>query len=795
MGVVYRARDENLERDVALKVIASHILGDDRARRRFRKEALALSRLNHPNIEMVHEFDSIPGVDFIVMELVPGETLSDRIARDELPETEIVAIGEQIADGLAAAHEHGIIHRDIKPSNICLTPEGKVKILDFGLAMQAPLSAASGVTVSETVSDPGAIVGTLPYMAPEQLRGEPLDTRSDVYAFGAVLFELATGRRPFVEAQPAKLLDAILNQVPPDIRTLRPKLSTGLGLVVAKALEKDPAKRYASTRELGTALRRVAQGKGGSWLPDWRDSAYRRVLGQTAMALVGIAVLAVLLLSARDLWNRFFGPVAPQTGASLAVLPLVNLAAKAGEDYFADGMTEELTTRLAQIQSLEVISSTSAMRYKGTKKTLRQIARELHVHSLVEGTIQRVGGDVRITAKLTDPATERSVWADSYERSLTNVFSLQNEIARTIADRIRIRLTPAERTQLARSDPVNPAAHAEYLKGRYYFALTTPDAFAEAIRHFQKSLELDPGYAPAYSALAEAYRDISSQSIPPSEAMPRARENAQKALLIDSTLAEPRMTLGYIEAFYDWHWNQAEPNFRDAIRLYPSSAEAHRNFGMYLTVMGRFSEASKEIERARCLDPLEGYISLMRLFPIYNSRRYDDAITASEALLRSDPSQVLANHIIGQAYLMKHDYSRAIAAYERITDLDSLNSIVKCWRARMGFIATRPSVQEAHCGRGISRLGPAESPPCFLYLRAHERQPEGPGASGELCVAQHRSPLELCPGAQGPGRLARFLDILLHQLHARPARSCLPRDEIRARALSRDRRAQRQVHE
>jgi len=682
MGVVYRARDENLERDVALKVIASHILGDDRARRRFRKEALALSRLNHPNIETVHEFDSIPGVDFIVMELVPGETLSDRIARGELPEAEIVTIGEQIADGLAAAHEHGIIHRDIKPSNICLTPEGKVKILDFGLAMQAPLSAAPGATVSETVSAPGAIVGTLPYMAPEQLRGEPLDARSDVYAFGAVLFELATGRRPFVEAQPAKLLDAILNQVPPDIRTLRPKLSLGLAQVVAKALEKDPAKRYASTRELGTDLRRAAQGKsGGSWLSDWRSSAFRRALGQIAMALVGIAVLAVVIASVPDLWNRFFNPVQPQTGASLAVLPLVNLAAKAGEDYFADGMTEELTTRLAQIQSLEVISSTSAMRYKGTKKTLRQIAQELHVRSLVEGTIQRVGGDVRITAKLTDPATERSIWADSYERSLTNVFSMQNEIARTIADRIRVRLTPAERTQLARSDPVNPAAHAEYLKGRYYFALTTPDAYAEAIRHFQKSLELDPGYAPGYSALAEAYRDISSQSIPPSEAMPRARENAQKALLIDSTLAEPRMTLGYIEAFYDWHWAQAEPNFRDAIRLYPSSAEAHRNYGMYLTVMGRFPEASKEIERARSLDPLQGFISLMRLFPIYNSRRYDDAITASESLLRSDPSQVFANHIIGQAYLMKHDYPRAIAAYERITDLDSLNSIVKCWRA------------------------------------------------------------------------------------------------------------------
>jgi serine/threonine protein kinase len=489
MGVVYRARDEQLERDVALKVLPSGTLDNEASRRNFRKEALALAKLNHPNIETVYEFATQDGMDFLVMEFVPGKTLADKLLNGVLPEKEVVALGMQIAAALGEAHERGIVHRDLKPRNIAITAKGQAKVLDFGLAkLLRPASVAS----TDTITDTQAIVGTLPYMSPEQLQGEAVDARSDIFTIGAVLYEMATNCRAFGERLPSRLVDTILHETPVTPRALNRRISAGLERIILKCLDKDPEQRYQSAKELLVDLRRLAEPAPSrtnppASIPKGRTKAARSVAYFVA-GLLGLTAI-VLGLNVGGWRTRLVGWTSPPKIGSLAVLPLENLSHDPEQEYFADGMTEALITDIAKIGTLRVISRTSVMRYKGTKKPLSQIARELNVDAIVEGSVQHSGDRVRIDAQLIDARNDRNLWTESYQSDLGDVLTLQGNVARAVAGEVRAQLTPQESASMSKSQTVNPRAYESYLQGRYFWNKRTPGDLNASIKSFDGPLQ------------------------------------------------------------------------------------------------------------------------------------------------------------------------------------------------------------------------------------------------------------------------------------------------------------------
>ena len=681
MGVVYRAHDQRLERDVAIKVLPSGVLADEAARKRFRKEALAISRLSHPNIATVYDFDSQDGIDFLVMELISGSDIDQKVAAGALPEKEIVALGRQITGGLAVAHEHGIIHRDLKPGNLRVTADGRLKILDFGLAQVTQpinLEEPTQSIATDTVS------GTLPYMAPEQLAGEPPDQRSDIYAAGTVLYEMATGRRPFTEKLATKLTDAILHQPPVTPRAFNAKVSPELERIILKCLEKDPSHRYHSARDLEVDLLRLSSGASTvsvSARPDFRTPS--KTLRVAVVGTIVLAAgLALLLFKGR-------GQQAPAaTGIhSLAVLPLANLSNDSLQDYFADGMTEELTTELARISALRVISRTSAMQYKGAHKPLPQIAKELNVDAVVEGSVLRAGNQVRITAQLIRAATDTHLWAESYDGDLRDVLHLQKEVARNIAQQIQITLTPQEKTVLAVNQPVNPEVHDLYLQGLYFLGKGDERGLTQAIEYFERAAAKDPGYAPAYAGIAECYGTLSTNYWPPREAMPKAKAAALKALQLNQNLSEAHSALGAVHYFYDWDWAGAEQEAKRAMELSPNNAAAYDVMGNYLSTVGRLEESVSAIDRAHAVDPRSVTIMADRIIITTNARKYEQAIRDGQEETASDPNAGSLHTWLSVAYMLAGRYKEGVAEAEtgyRLDDNPLHESVLAAAYAKAG---------------------------------------------------------------------------------------------------------------
>ena len=679
MGEVYRAHDERLERDVALKVLPTGTLADEAARKRFRKEALALSKLNHPNIQTVFDFDTQDGVDFLVTEYVPGLTVSDKLTAGALPEKEVARLGAQLADGLAAAQKENIVHRDLKPANLRLTPEGRLKILDFGLAkLVRPVgeTTTEGTTESATTQ---SVVGTLPYMAPEQLRGEPVDARSDLYAAGVVLYEMATGRRPFEDKLATALAENILHTPPPPPGRFKPELSTRLEEIILKCLEKDPESRYQSAKELLVDLRRVGKGTSTTAPAPWqvpRGSA-RWVWRVAGVVLAVVALVAMLVgLNVGGLRERLLGRAAPGQITSIAVLPLENMMGDSEQDYFVEGMHDALITELSKIGALKVISRTSAMRYKGSDKSLPEIARELGVDAVLEGSVLRVGERVRVAAQLIHAATDEHLWADNFDRELNDILALHSEVARAVAREIRIAVTPEEEARLARVRRVDPEAHETYLKGRYYSSGVTVEGLEKSIDYFQQAIAKDPTYALAYVGLARAYRGIASSrafglenhsKIPPTEAWAKARAAATRALQLDETLAEAHAELGSILLETDWNWTEAEKEFKRALELNPNHSDIHTRYGRYLRAVGRTEEALKERIRALELDPLEMNrirgVGVQYIF----ARRFDEAAEYLRKALALNPDDFVLHFWLTYAYEGKGLYEEAAA--ERVKRL------------------------------------------------------------------------------------------------------------------------------
>src|SRR5882762_10098859 len=583
MGHVYRARDMRLERDVAIKVLPPGSLADADTRKRFRQEALALSKLNHPNVATVHDFNSLNDVDFIVMEYITGKTLAAVIGSVGLPEKQITNFGLQIAEGLSAAHEQGILHRDLKPSNVLVTPDGRAKICDFGLAKLLEPIGDSDSTDSHLHS----AAGTLTYMSPEQLLGEKLDARTDVYALGEVLYEMATGVRPFKDTQSTRLTDAILHQPAVPARTLNPKISAGLEFIIEKCLEKDPANRYQSTAEVGVDLRRLSTSS--SFVPTAAKRT-NRVWVWTRAALI-VAALIALIVFLRPKPPLAIDNASPRIN-SIAVLPLENLTGDVAQDYFAAGMTEELINNLSKVSSLRVISRTSAMQYKGVHKPLPEIARELRVDAIVEGAVQRSGDRVRITTQLVG-ADDRSLWSNAYDRDVRDVLSMQGEVAGAIAKQIQLNVTPREQQALSRERPVEPVAYELYLQGRYFWNKRTADDVKKALVYYRQALEKDPKSAIAYSGIAESMMTLgpSLQVLPPQQAVADAKAAALKAMDLDPELAEPHVTLSQISLINDWDWKKAESEIKKAVELNPGSSAARHWYGLFLGYQGKAAEA------------------------------------------------------------------------------------------------------------------------------------------------------------------------------------------------------------
>jgi TolB-like protein/Tfp pilus assembly protein PilF/tRNA A-37 threonylcarbamoyl transferase component Bud32 len=700
MGVVYKAEDTQLGRSVALKFLPAELAQDRKFIERFRREACAASALNHPNICTIHEIGEHEGQPFIVMECLEGQTLRQRLAAvagrgdpmgrpgrgsaSPLPTDTLLDLGIQIADALEAAHAKGIVHRDIKPANLFVTQLGQAKMLDFGLAKLLPSRAAGGATpesalqtaaTQESLTSTGMLVGTVEYMSPEQARGEELDARTDLFSFGAVLYEMATGRQAFSGPSAGAVLEAIFSRMPPAPGQFNLQVSPGLEEIFTKALQKERGRRYQTAAELKADLERLKREVPSRRGVTWARYVPRRVarsIPYVAAAVGLMALLSVLVgLNVGGLRDRMIHRAAAPRIQSLAVLPLENLSGDPEQDYFADGMTEELITNLAKISALKVISRTSMMQYKGTKKPLPQIAKELNVDAVVEGSVLRSGERVRITAQLIEAKTDRHLWAQSYEGDLRDVLRLQSEVARTVANEIQIKLTPHEQARLARAQRVNPEAHLAYLRGRHSLEKFTQEDLSKALEYFQKATEIDPTYAPAYAGMADAHYGFSNLYISPREAIPRVKTAALKALALDETLAEAHVSLAIAKLLYDYDYPGAETELRRAIELNPNYAWAHLWYGWLLAQLERFEEAMAEVARAHELDPLSLNIRIYGFLPVYFARRYDEAAKQLQEIVLTDPNYYLVHAYVGLVYEQQDKLSEAVAEFQRATALDN----------------------------------------------------------------------------------------------------------------------------
>ena len=619
MGEAWKAHDANLDRVVAIKMLRRGAVSDPTAGERFRREARVLSRLSHPGIATVFDFDVQDRAEYLVMEYVPGGTLEARLKSGRLPLDAVFTLGAALADALESAHRQGVLHRDLKPSNVMLTAEGQPKILDFGIAVLLSDEKAAG-----RMTESGLIVGSLPYMAPEQLFGAADDIRTDIYSLGVTLFEMVTGRQPFVRERPEAVMFAIINTAPPALRSLRPDAPAELDQLLADCLRKDPAQRPASAALVADTLRRIRDG---------RPISASQLRGSSAIQ-------------------------------SIAVLPFRNVSQDPTQEYFADGMTEAIISDLAHIGALRVISRTSAMKYKGSGHSLPEIARELNVDAVLEGSVLLLGNRVRVSVQLISARTDETLWAARYDRELEDVLGLQGELSETVAREIAIKLTPTEASQLAKRHAVNPEAHLEYLRSRHSYYAASPQAVEVGLRHARRALDLDPNLAPAWSAVADchAFRALRGAA-PPAEAFAEGTRAAMKALELDPSLADAHAALGVIRS----HSGDLAGGLRSleqAIRLNPGLAAAHDRLGRVLYAYGRHDEAIAAMNKAVSLDPLSMFIRTGAGDAHYYAREYEKSVVHYRMALELDPRFDGAHTDLARSLEALGRFDEARAEYE-----------------------------------------------------------------------------------------------------------------------------------
>ncbi len=670
MGEVYRARDTRLDRTVAIKILPASLSDNPDARQRFQREAKAISSLQHPNICTLYDIGSENGVDFLVMEYLEGETLQDRLLRGLLPVEQVTRHGMEIADALDTAHRKGFVHRDLKPSNVFLTRHGEAKVLDFGLVKleEEALTDQRTITNPANLTSPGTAVGTVAYMSPEQARGDELDARTDIFSFGAVLYEMTTGKPAFPGKTSAVIFKAILDQTPAAPSQLNPEFPQRLEEIIFKALEKDRDVRYQSAADIRADLKRLRRDteSAGGAITGRADKAQTKTWWRTKPAIIA-GVLAVVALAAAA---YFFRPRSSQTIDSIAVLPFANASADPSMEYLSDGITEGIIDRLSGLPNIKVISRTSAFRYKKRDIEPQKIARELGVQALVTGRVIQRGDELSVSAELVDTREDKQLWGEQYNRRLADIASVQQEIASAISGNLRVRLTSEEKTRLGKPDAANAEAYQLYLKGRYHANQSTADGYKKGIEYFQQAIDKDPGYALAYAGLADSYAGLGGGNAyaSPRETLPKAKAAATRALELDETLGEAHAALGYAGFFSDWNWANAEREFRRAIELNPNSAISHAVYSEILGTQERFDESVAEGERAQKLDPLSPHVLTQLGYAYLSTHRYDEAIAQFQSALELDPNAGNIRAQLAWTYGAKRMYPQAIAEYEKIAE-------------------------------------------------------------------------------------------------------------------------------
>jgi TolB-like protein/Tfp pilus assembly protein PilF/predicted Ser/Thr protein kinase len=648
MGVVYKAEDIRLKRAVALKFLPPELTHISDVKDRFMREAQAAAALDHPNICTVYEFDQAEGKAFISMAYIEGQSLKKMIDSGPLELEEALKIATQVAEGLQEAHKKGIVHRDVKSANIMVTAKGQAKVMDFGLARVA------GTTL---VTQEGTTMGTVTYMSPEQARGEQVDHRTDIWSFGVVLYEILTGQLPFRGEHEQAIVYSILKEKPKPITDIKAGIPVSIEQVVCRALEKDPDKRYQQVDELLDDLKSISVGI----VPDEIKARLRKAkLRKRKKAILYTGAAGLIILMALLALTLLTGRA--EAIESIAVLPLENLTGDVEKDYFVDGVTDELIGQLGQISALRVISRQSVMRYRESNKLLPEIARELNVDAVVVGSVQQVGESVRIRVQLIDAfPEEQPLWGKTYERPMTEVLAMYNEVARAIVNEVQITLTPKEETRLASALQVNPQAYEAYLKGMSHLYKLTPPELDAALHYFEQALEIDPDYALAYTGIAFVWTGRQQMGLViPSEATPKAKDAVLTALALDNTLAEVHYTLAAIKTWNDWDWEGGEQAFKRALEIKPNHAEALVYYSNLLCYMGRLDEALAMAERAMQLDPLNSIILTISGSVLEYLRRFDDVIELAKRALRTSPNDPVGHNSLWGSYYMKGMYEESL---------------------------------------------------------------------------------------------------------------------------------------
>jgi len=668
MGVVYRAHDEALRRDVAVKVLPSSFATDPDRLRRFELEARSAGALNHPNILAIYDFGEHEGSPYVVSELLEGKTLREQMGGRAMPVRKAVDYGIQIARGLSAAHEKRIVHRDLKPENIFVTSDGRVKILDFGIAKllrPEEVRVDEAKTATQSPTEAGVLLGTTGYMSPEQVRGAPVDHRSDLFSLGAVLYEMLSGRRAFEGATPADTMSAILSYDPPSLSALREDIPPDLDRTIRRCLEKSTRERFQTAWDLASDLERLAEIKPTRTRGGPRRWGTIAAVGLSLALLLGLAALSdVGGLRTRLLRGTHASPI-----RSLAVLPLANFSHNPDQEYFADGMTEQLITTLAQIGALRVISRTSVMRFKGTTLPLPEIGRKLGVYAIVEGSVQRSGDRVRITAQLIRAESDEHMWAQTYERDLRDALALQAEVAGAIAREVQAHLTPRQQQEVASTRTVSPRGYELYLRGLDAYRRWDKRSEQAALEFLNQAIREDSTYAPAWATVGLVYLRDPGQFGTHDEDVASARQALDRALALDPDLGLAHAVRGEIEHEQDWNWAAAEREFKRAIEVAPSLFEAHHNYSHLLMNLGRVGESFEQSRSALALDPLNTAATLHMGWQYLYSGQYDKAIPEYEATLRLDPSYAAAYLHMAMTYALTKRFDEATAALNKYREL------------------------------------------------------------------------------------------------------------------------------
>lgn len=700
MGEVYKARDRRLDRDVAVKVLPEQFAQDRDALSRFEREAKAVAALSHSNILSIHDVGNDSGVRFAVMELLEGETLRDYLKRGPLPWRKAAEIGVAIAEALSAAHAKGIVHRDIKPENIFLTSDGRVKVLDFGLARVNPLNSDEATAVigtghAEEKTVTGMVVGTMGYMSPEQLRGEQVDGRGDIFALGCVLYEMVSGKKAFARRTAAESITAVLNDHPPEISSTGRQVPPDFDRVIAHCLEKKPEERFQSARDLTFALKTISTSSGLFHVPTATVPVTKPRIKVTRWMAIGAAALVIVLVAA------YFWSTRSSGIHSIAVLPFANIGSDPNTEYLSDGLTESIINNLSRLPNLAVMSRSSVFRYKRPDVDPQMAGRELKVQAVLVGRIVHRGDQLSVSAELVDPSTNRQIWGEQYNRKLTDILAIQDEISQEISDKLRVRLSGEDKKRLARHSTENTEAYRIYLEGRYQWNKRTLEGMQSSINFFQKAINQDPRYALAYAGLADAYALLADYNVlAAKEVMPRAKTAAMKALELDDSISEAHASLGWAKLTLDWDWPGAEKEFQRSIELNPNYATARQWYANYLTVVGRTNEAQASVERAHELEPVSLPISVGVAETLYYGRQYDQSIEQSRRAITMDPQFVGAHLFLARALLEKGSYPEAVAEAQQALQLSEGDSSAL---AALGYAYAR-SGNKAEAAKTLSEL-------------------------------------------------------------------------------------------